>query len=116
MSNQDTRARDVSGGGVAHTAVVNTAALERIDPRATKRSDAAFGQSRLVFKDLTFSILREGVEKLILSPCSGVFEPGEMCAIMGPSGCGKTTLLDMLADKKTAQYSGEVFLNRITIH
>lgn len=112
MSNQDTRTRDASGGGVAHTAVVNTASLvERMDPRATKRSDAAFGQSRLVFKDLTFSILREGVEKLILSPCSGVFEPGEMCAIMGPSGCGKTTLLDMLAGKKTAQYSGEVFLN-----
>jgi len=29
----------------------------------------------------------------------------------GPSGSGKTTLLDMLAGKKTADYSGEVFLN-----
>ena len=93
--------------------VVNTAALERTrsDPRATPRADSAFGQSRLAFKDLTFSIQRKEGEKLILSPCSGVFEPGEMCAIMGPSGCGKTTLLDMLADKKTSAYSGEVFLN-----
>eukprot|EP00918_Siedleckia_nematoides_P004901 GHVU01010835.1.p1 GENE.GHVU01010835.1~~GHVU01010835.1.p1 ORF type:complete len:562 (+),score=112.35 GHVU01010835.1:1419-3104(+) len=30
---------------------------------------------------------------------------------MGPSGCGKTTLLDMLANKKTAHYTGDVYVN-----
>jgi len=46
-----------------------------------------------------------------LEPCSGHLEAGQLVAIMGPSGCGKTTLLDMLAMKKSAKYSGQVFVN-----
>jgi len=52
------------------------------------------------------------VGKMILEPCSGHFEAGELVAMMGPSGCGKTTLLDMLAAKKPdSKYSGQVLVN-----
>jgi len=66
----------------------------------------------LTFKDLAFSAALPGGEsKTILEPCSGHLEPGQLVAIMGPSGCGKTTLLDMLAMKKSAPYSGQVLVN-----
>lgn len=51
------------------------------------------------------------VKKTILEPVSGVIAPGEMCALMGPSGCGKSTLLDILANKKSSQYEGDIYLN-----
>jgi ABC-type Fe3+/spermidine/putrescine transport system ATPase subunit len=35
--------------------------------------------------------------------------------MVGPSGSGKTTLLDMLAGKKTADYTGEVGRCRLTV-
>jgi len=77
-----------------------------------ERSDNAVQPASLTFKDLAFSAKLPGGEKqTILEPCSGHFEPGQLAAIMGPSGCGKSTLLDMLAMKKTAQYSGEVAVN-----
>jgi len=101
---------------VSNSIVLNADALAqrsraREDPKTTPRASNAFGQSRLVYRDVTFTIARKGGDKLVLAPCSGVNEPGEMCAIMGPSGCGKTTLLDCLAKKKTAPYGGEVYLN-----
>jgi len=75
-------------------------------------ADSAVQPATLTFKDLSFSIgLPKGEQKMILAPCSGHFEPGQLVALMGPSGCGKTTLLDMLAMKKTAKYEGEVFVN-----
>merc|ERR1719293_602670 len=76
------------------------------------RSDLAPPGASLTFKDLAFStVLPTGESKTILEPCSGHLEPGQLVAIMGPSGCGKSTLLDMLAMKKTAPYSGQVFIN-----
>lgn len=66
----------------------------------------------LSFKDLGFSVqLKDGGVKTILEPCTGHFEPGQLVALMGPSGCGKSTLLDMLAMKKTAKHSGQVYVN-----
>lgn len=76
--------------------------------------ETAYGQSNLAFKDLSFSIevgTKVKTNQVILTPSSGAYAAGSMVAIMGPSGCGKTTLLDMLAGKKTAPYTGEVFLN-----
>lgn len=66
----------------------------------------------LTFSELSFSVpASKGEPKVILEPCSGHFDPAQMVALMGPSGCGKSTLLDMLAMKKTARYSGEVYVN-----
>lgn len=74
--------------------------------------EAGFGESKLTFKDVAFSVKPSGQpERTILEPLSGHFEPGTLVAIMGPSGCGKTTLLDILADKKTSQFTGTVHFN-----
>mmetsp|Transcript_47371 Transcript_47371/g.138065 ORF Transcript_47371/g.138065 Transcript_47371/m.138065 type:complete len:686 (-) Transcript_47371:98-2155(-) len=77
------------------------------------RSNYALPPASLTFKDVAFSLpaRRSGSENVILEPCSGHFEDGQVVAIMGPSGCGKTTLLDILSDKKTSKYSGEVRVN-----
>merc|ERR1719343_1301343 len=99
--------------GVVKRAVTHD--LMRQPPSAGERidqSDAALPGASLTFKDLAFStVLPTGESKVILEPCSGHFEPGQLVAIMGPSGCGKSTLPDMLAMKKTAPYSGQVFIN-----
>merc|ERR1712048_334132 len=72
----------------------------------------------LVWKDVSFSVQvpdpedpKLKKEKVLLEECSGHVEPGSLVAIMGPSGCGKSTLLDILAQKKTSKYTGEVYLN-----
>lgn len=78
-----------------------------------KKSAYALPAASLTFQDLTFALptQRGGKGRVVLEPCSGHFEPGQLVAVMGPSGSGKTTLLDMLAAKKTAKYSGEVLVN-----
>merc|ERR1712151_1122442 len=72
----------------------------------------------LVWKDVSFSVQvpdpdnpKLKKENVLLEECSGHVEPGSLVAIMGPSGCGKSTLLDILAQKKTSKYTGEVYLN-----
>mmetsp|Transcript_21043 Transcript_21043/g.48722 ORF Transcript_21043/g.48722 Transcript_21043/m.48722 type:complete len:668 (+) Transcript_21043:123-2126(+) len=79
------------------------------------------GFANLTFKDVRFAVQTGGSkvpclagdveEKTILDRCSGYFEPGEVIALMGPSGCGKSTLLDILAEKKTADYEGDIRVN-----
>jgi len=79
-----------------------------------RKSAYALPEATLTFKDLAFSLppaQRGGQPRVVLEPCSGHFDAGQLVAIMGPSGCGKTTLLDMLSGKKTAKYSGEVLVN-----
>jgi len=78
-----------------------------------RKSEYSLPGASLTFKDLTFSLpaSRGGKSKVVLEPCSGHFDAGQMVAIMGPSGCGKTTLLDMLAAKKTTTYDGMVLVN-----
>jgi len=82
-----------------------------------RKSAYALPAASLTFKDLSFSLppcrySKEKEGKVILEPCSGHFEAGELVALMGPSGCGKTTLLDMLAAKKPeSKYTGEVLVN-----
>lgn len=79
--------------------------------RDSVRWDAAPRDERsrvtLAFRDVSFSV--DG--RKILDKCSGVASAGELVAVMGPSGCGKTTLLDCLADKKTAPYEGTITVN-----
>eukprot|EP00443_Scrippsiella_acuminata_P048524 CAMPEP_0115213098 /NCGR_PEP_ID=MMETSP0270-20121206/23622_1 /TAXON_ID=71861 /ORGANISM="Scrippsiella trochoidea, Strain CCMP3099" /LENGTH=649 /DNA_ID=CAMNT_0002626843 /DNA_START=90 /DNA_END=2039 /DNA_ORIENTATION=- len=89
----------------------NSDLLPAADVEIHKSAFALPGAS-LTFRDLGFSVtLPSGQKKTILEPCSGHLESGQLVALMGPSGCGKSTLLDMLAMKKTATYSGEVFVN-----
>lgn len=45
------------------------------------------------------SMLLKGNGKVLLENVSGIYNPGQMHAIMGPSGSGKTTFLNVLSGK-----------------
>lgn len=82
------------------------------EPGDVELDECAGHGASLTFKDVSFSVKnKDGSEHVILAPVSGHFERGSLVALMGPSGCGKTTLLDVLADKKTSPYKGEIHLN-----
>jgi len=82
------------------------------DGDVKRDEELAYGESTLSFQNVSFSVTdKEGKRKEILAPISGVFTPGTLVALMGPSGCGKSTLLDILAQKKTKKYEGEVHVN-----
>jgi len=82
------------------------------DTASIRKSVYALPPASLTFRNLTFQLQQpNGKSKTILEPVSGHFEPGHLNALMGPSGSGKTTLLDMLAMKKTADYTGQVWVN-----
>uniref|UniRef100_A0A7S3YF66 ABC transporter domain-containing protein n=1 Tax=Lotharella globosa TaxID=91324 RepID=A0A7S3YF66_9EUKA len=54
---------------------------------------------------------KSGTTKQILFDCSGNVAKGEMCCIMGPSGAGKTTMMNILAGRVSAPFSGSVLAN-----
>ena len=87
--------------------------LDKVDVTKVFFRDTA----TLQFRDVGFAInvkdpdTKVKSKKVLLEPLSGVVRPGELVALMGPSGCGKSTLLDILAQKKTSKYDGEVLLN-----
>ncbi|KNC85763.1 hypothetical protein SARC_02067 [Sphaeroforma arctica JP610] len=70
-----------------------------------------FPLMELKFKELGFRVTAREYDQTILHPISGAFAPGSLVAIMGPSGCGKSTLLDILSQKKTLPYTGEITVN-----
>jgi ABC-type multidrug transport system ATPase subunit len=71
----------------------------------------------LTFSDLRFSITltnqkKEKEQREILSGCSGVLQPGRLCAVLGASGAGKTSLLNLLSGNPTAgDRGGSIQLN-----
>jgi ATP-binding cassette subfamily G (WHITE) protein 2 len=91
----------------AHPSRSATSTAAPIFADSVRRSPAS-----ITFRDLALKVKNsDGSETTVLQPCSGHFPPEELVAIMGPSGSGKTTLLDMLANRKTCPYDGEVKMN-----
>ena len=59
---------------------------------------------RVTVRNLTYTVqsFRDKKEAaVLLSDVSGMFNPGEMTALLGPSGSGKTTFLDLVSGRKT---------------
>ena len=59
---------------------------------------------RVTVRNLTYTVqsFRDKKETaVLLSDVSGMFNPGEMTALLGPSGSGKTTFLDLVSGRKT---------------
>lgn len=52
------------------------------------------------WRNLSFSITKNGETKRILRDVSGKVEPGQLVGVMGASGCGKSTLLNLVAGRK----------------
>ena len=59
---------------------------------------------RVTVRNLTYTVqsFRDKKETaVLLNDVSGMFNPGEMTALLGPSGSGKTTFLDLVSGRKT---------------
>jgi ABC-type multidrug transport system ATPase subunit len=59
---------------------------------------------RVTVRNLTYTVqsFRDKKETaVLLNDVSGMFNPGEMTALLGPSGSGKTTFLDLISGRKT---------------
>ena len=59
---------------------------------------------RVSVRNLTYTVqsFRDKKETaVLLNDVSGMFNPGEMTALLGPSGSGKTTFLDLVSGRKT---------------
>jgi ABC-type multidrug transport system ATPase subunit len=77
--------------------------------RERKKSRKGF---TLAWKDLSFSVIQNGNEKVLLKSLNGYLRPGSFMAILGASGAGKTTFLDVLAGRKDyGKIAGSILVN-----
>ncbi|KKF95265.1 ABC transporter G family member 11 [Ceratocystis platani] len=67
------------------------------DPDNLLRNTSVF-----TWKDLSYTVSTPDGPRKLLDKVSGWVEPGTLGALMGTSGAGKTTLMDVLAQRKTA--------------
>ncbi|KAL5594056.1 hypothetical protein BROUX41_001108 [Berkeleyomyces rouxiae] len=67
------------------------------DPQNLLRNTSVF-----TWKDLSYTVSTPDGPRQLLDKVSGWVEPGTLGALMGTSGAGKTTLMDVLAQRKTA--------------
>lgn len=55
-------------------------------------------------------------ERKILNGCSGEMPAGDICCIIGPSGAGKTSLLNILAGRVSAPWTGQLLANGVEVN
>jgi len=94
--------------------------IAAMDAGNFERDELATQHAALSFKNIAFHVRatdpddpagKRKIQKPILENAWGHFDPGTLVALMGPSGCGKSTLMDIIAQKKTSHYSGDVYMN-----
>lgn len=112
--NEKTKEEDIAAS--RRDCLVDTFNDDFVEWCIERHEDGTQSTFTITLQDLSFEAVdhdEDGKEftKQILHPITTVVERGKLVALMGPSGCGKSTLLDILAGKKTAIYSGNVFVN-----
>jgi ABC-type multidrug transport system ATPase subunit/cytochrome P450 len=76
-----------------------------INPRKSGGLSEPVAVPTVSFKDLYYTV----ANTTILAGVTGIFQPGELVAIMGPSGSGKTTLIDVLTGRRSfGRVSGHI--------
>lgn len=104
-------------GSFFHIAMNGMAASDRIFelldlPEGNTGKDTISGeQVRIELKQVDFAY---EPEKPILRKVSIDFPAGEMISLVGKSGCGKSTIASILM-KKNQSYTGEIFLNGMSL-
>lgn len=95
------------------TATMNETIMSEMDAcTSIGKVPMAWGETSLSWAGVNFKVKdNAGNERAILKDCWGHVPAGSLTAVMGPSGCGKSTLLDILAQKKTTPFEGEVYCN-----